>query len=121
MPKPLKNTGLNRLVNAFFFSLDGIKSCMKSEEAFRQEVYVSIILIPLGFYLGGGAIEKILLVGSILFLFIVELLNTAIEKTIDRISLEHSTLSKNAKDMGSAAVLFAILLAILVWVMILTQ
>lgn len=121
MPKPHNNIGLKRLVNAFYFSVDGFKACIRTEEAFRQEVYLSILFIPLGLYLGDTAVEKILLVGSIFLLFIIELLNTAIERTIDRISLAHHELSKDAKDMGSAAVLIGIFIIILVWVVILTQ
>lgn len=119
MPKPLNNTGLKRLFNAFFFSMDGIKATMRTEEAFRQEIYLSIIFIPLGLWLGDTAVEKILLVGSILLVFIVELLNTAVERAIDRISFEHHELSKESKDMGSAAVLFSLILMILTWSLIL--
>ena len=119
MPKPLNNTGLKRLFNAFFFSMDGIKATMRTEEAFRTEVYLSIIFIPLGFWLGDTKLEKIMLVGSILIVFIVELLNTAVERAIDRISFDHHELSKEAKDMGSAAVLFSLALMIMTWVLIL--
>ena len=118
MPKPSDNIGLKRLLNAFSFSIDGFKSCMKTEEAFRQEIYLSVFFIPFGFYLGETAVEKILLVGCILFLFIVELLNTAVERIVDRISLDHHELSKNAKDMGSAAVFFACLVVVLTWLSI---
>lgn len=119
MPKPLNNTGFKRLFNAFFFSMDGLRACMRTEEAFRTEIYLSIIFIPLGFWLGDTAIEKILLVGSIFLVFIVELLNTAVERAIDRISFEHHELSKEAKDMGSAAVLFSIIVMLMTWGLIL--
>ncbi len=119
MPKPHNNTGLRRIYNAFFFSMDGIRSCMKTEEAFRTEIYLSIIFIPAGIWIGNTAVEKILLVGSILLLLIIELLNTAIERAIDRISYDHHELSKDSKDMGSAAVLFGILIVALTWGMIL--
>ncbi len=119
MPKPVNNTGLKRLYNAFFFSMDGIRSCMRTEQAFRQEVYLSAILIPLGLYLGGTAVEKILLAGAVLFVLIVELLNTGIERAIDRISPDHHALSKDAKDMGSAAVLFSLILLAAAWILIL--
>lgn len=119
MPKSENNVGFKRLLNAFTFSWDGFKSCMRTEEAFRQEIYLSMIMMPLGIYLGHTAVEKILLVGSILLLLIVELLNTAIERTVDRISLEHHHLSKEAKDMGSMSVLLAIFIVILCWATIL--
>jgi len=119
MPKPINNTGIKRVINAFFFSMDGIKACMRTEEAFRTEIYLSIIFIPLGLYLGHTPIEKILLVGSILIVFIVELLNTAVERAIDRISYDHHELSKESKDMGSAAVLFTLILMAMTWILIL--
>lgn len=115
MTNPHNTKGFKRLLNSFIFSMNGIKACLRTEEAFRQEAYLSIICVPLGFYLGDTAVEKILLVGSILLLFIVELLNTAVERAIDRISLERHELSKEAKDMGSAAVFVAILIVILCW------
>lgn len=119
MPKPLNNTGLKRLINAFGFSINGIRATMRTEEAFRQEIYLSIVFIPLGLWLGDTAIEKILLVGTIFIVFIVELLNTAIERAIDRISYDHHELSKESKDMGSAAVLFSLALMALTWILIL--
>ncbi|PZP56952.1 MAG: diacylglycerol kinase [Micavibrio aeruginosavorus] len=119
MPKPLNNTGLKRLYNAFFFSMDGIKATMRTEEAFRTEIYLSVIFIPLGLWLGDTAIEKIILAGTILLVFIVELLNTAVERAIDRISFDHHELSKEAKDMGSAAVLFSLILMLMSWGLIL--
>ncbi len=119
MPKPLNNKGLKRIINAFFFSLDGIKACMRTEEAFRTEIFLSIVLIPIGLWLGHTHVERILLVGSILLVLIVELLNTAVERAIDRISFEHHELSKESKDMGSAAVLFSLIVMGLTWILIL--
>ncbi len=119
MPRPASNKGFKRLYKAFFFSIDGVKAAIRSEEAFRTEIYLSLIFIPLGFWIGDTAVEKILLVGSILFVFIVELLNTAIERAIDRISFDHHELSREAKDMGSAAVLFSLVIFFLTWGMIL--
>ena len=113
------NKGLRRIINAFFFSLNGYKACFKTEEAFRQEVFFALILIPLGLWLGQGSVEKILLVGSVVFVLIVEILNTAIERAIDRISFEKHDLSKEAKDMGSAAVLLSLILFGFVWGIIL--
>lgn len=106
---------LKRLFNAFFFSWAGLKATFKTEQAFRQEVYLFIFLAPLGLYLADTAVEKILLVGSLIFVLIVELLNTAIERVVDRISLDHHALSKDAKDMGSAAVLFSLFIVVLTW------
>ena len=119
MSKPENHKGLKRIVNAFFYSVHGIRACMKTEEAFRQEVFMAALLIPLGLWLGQSAPEKAILAGSILLILIAEILNTAIERAIDRISFERHELSREAKDMGSAAVLLAILLAVLSWSVIL--
>ncbi len=119
MNNPKGNKGLKRIVNAFFYSVHGLRACMKTEEAFRQEVIVAAILIPLGLWLGISPAEKALLAGSILLILIVEILNSAIERAIDRISFERHELSKEAKDMGSAAVMLSILLAALCWAVIL--
>ncbi len=110
---------MKRLINALFFSINGIKSAFKSEPALRQEVYISIFLIPLAFYLDKGNIQTILMVSSIFLVLICELINSAIEATIDRISKEKHTLSGKAKDIGSAVVLVAILNVIFVWAFIL--
>lgn len=119
MTPPVKPRGLSRILNAFVFSAQGFRACFRSEEAFRQEVFASVLLIPLGLWLGDTAVEKLLLAGSILFLMIVELLNTGIERVVDRISLERHPLSGEAKDMASAAVLLAVTLVVLTWGLIL--
>ena len=119
MDTPKKNLGLKRLVNALFFSLHGFKVTFRTEEAFRQEVFASLLLIPLGLYLGQSVGEKTILAGSIILILIVELLNSAVERAIDRISFERHELSREAKDMGSAAVLLTIALAVMAWVLIL--
>lgn len=118
-PVPENNTGVRRLMNAARFSFHGLKACFRTEEAFRQEVFASIVLIPLGFYMGETGVEKALLVSAVLFVMIVELLNTAVERAIDRISFERHNLSKESKDMGSAAVLLALAIAAVIWVSIL--
>ena len=110
---------LKRLYNAFFYSVDGICACMKSEQAFRLEIYFSIILVPLGLWLGDTTSQKILLVGSVFTVLIVELVNSAIERVVDRISNERHELSKEAKDMGSAAVFLSLILWALTWGIIL--
>ena len=104
-----------RLFRAAGYSLAGLRATFKHEQAFRQEVYVFVILCPLGLWLGETPIERALLIGSWLLVMIVELLNSGIEAVVDRIGDEHHELAGRAKDMGSAAVLIAILLAALVW------
>src|SRR6185295_13849505 len=91
-------TGLRRLLNAFGYSMAGIKAAYQNEDAFRQEVTMAIVLIPLAIYLGDTAITKALMIGSVLLVIIVELLNSSIEATVDRISLENHDLAKRAKD-----------------------
>ena len=112
-------TGLARINAAFFNSMKGFKSTWLHEEAFRQEVYLFVVGAPLGFWLGESATEKLLLVGSIIIVMIVELLNTGIEIVVDRISFERHELSGRAKDVGSAAVLSSLILAGLAWGLIL--
>ncbi len=112
-------TGLRRLFNALGYSLEGFKAAYKHEDAFRQEVLLSIILTPLAFYLGNNAIEIALMVASVLLVLIVELLNSAVEAVVDRVSIERHELAKRAKDIGSAAVFIALLILVVVWCLIL--
>ena len=119
MAAPPDNTGIKRIINAFFFSMHGFAACFRTEEAFRQEVYLAIIMIPLGLWLGGTGLEKIALVGSVMLVLIVEILNTAVERAIDRISFEKHELSKEAKDMGSAAVFLSLVLCGFTWAVVL--
>lgn len=112
-------TGLRRLVNAFGYSMDGFKAAYQHEDAFRQEVWLSLILIPLAFYLEAEALHRILMVGSVLLVMIVELLNSAVEAVVDRVSIERHALAKRAKDIGSAAVLLALINLGVVWGLIL--
>jgi diacylglycerol kinase (ATP) len=114
MERP-KLTGARRLVFAFLNSWKGIRGAFEGEAAFRQEVALAVVLIPLGFWLGEDPVEKVLLIGSVLLVLIVELLNTAVETVVDRIGLERHALSGRAKDVGSAAVLLSFLVLILVW------
>lgn len=111
--------GFKRVYNAFFYSMAGFKACFEHEEAFRQEVFVLIPLVPVGLWLGDGGVEKALLVGSMLIVPIVELLNSAIEANVDRVGMERHELSGRAKDIASAAVFLSIILAVMVWVLIL--
>lgn len=112
-------TGLQRLMNAFGYSLEGFKAAFKHEDAFRQEVFLAIILIPLAFYLGKSPIEKALMIASVLLVLIVELLNSAIEAAVDHTSTEHHALAKRAKDIGSAAVFLALSIVAVVWGLVL--
>lgn len=116
MQSPYKGkSGLRRVWNAFHYSLDGLKAAWRHEDAFRQEAVLGAFLIPVGLWLGESGVERALLVGSVVFALIVEILNSAIEATVDRISLEDHELAKRAKDLGSAAVLLALLLTLIVW------
>jgi diacylglycerol kinase (ATP) len=112
-------TGLNRLVLATQNSFRGIANCYRNESAFRQEVWAACVLIPAGLWLGGSGIERLLLVGSVLLLMLVEILNSAVEAVVDRISTERHPLSGYAKDLGSAAVFFALLLLFSTWTLVL--
>jgi diacylglycerol kinase (ATP) len=112
-------TGLRRLINAFGYSMDGFKAAYQHEDAFRQEVRLAIVLIPLAFYLEQAALHRILMVGSVILVMIVELLNSAVEAVVDRVSMERHALAKRAKDIGSAAVLLALVNLAVVWVLIL--
>ena len=113
------NKGFTRLIKAAQFSRQGLRAAYQYEEAFRQEVWLAMVLIPLGIYLGEDGVEKSLLVVSVLLLPIVEILNSAIEAVVDRIGQDKHELSGRAKDMGSAAVALALLLLILVWCLVL--
>jgi diacylglycerol kinase (ATP) len=116
MESPYKGkTGLRRLINAFGYSVEGIKAAYKNEDAFRQEVRLAVVLIPLAVYLGKTGIEQALMIGSVMLVIIVELLNSSIEATVDRVSLDHHKLAKRAKDIGSAAVLFSLVNLAVVW------
>src|SRR3954447_1654867 len=118
-PQKLRS-GLSRVWHAAGYSLAGLRAGW-DETAFRQEALAAIVLVPLSFWLGRSWVEVALLAGSVLILMAVELLNTAVETAIDRIGLERHPLSKRAKDMGSAAVLLALLLAIGIWIAALVQ
>lgn len=111
--------GWRRLISAFGYSMQGFKACFQLEEAFRQEVYLLIPLIPLGLWLGESPVERAMLVGSLLIVPIVEMLNSAIETNVDRVGTERNELSGRAKDIASAAVFSSIVLTIVVWALIL--
>jgi diacylglycerol kinase (ATP) len=116
MESPFKGkTGLTRLLNALHYSIDGLRDAYRLEDAFRQEVLLAIILIPLAICLPVSGVAHALMIGSVLLVLIVELINSAVEATVDRVGLEHHRLSKRAKDIGSAAVLVALINVIAVW------
>lgn len=111
--------GFKRLVNACFFSAAGFKATWEHEEAFRQEVMLFVATTPLALWLGETTIEKLLLIGSIVLVMLVELLNTAVESVVDRVGFEHHELSGRAKDIGSAAVMLSLAWAAVTWASIL--
>lgn len=120
MESPYKGkTGLRRLLDAFGYSMEGCRAAYQHEDAFRQEVLLAIILIPLAFFMSSHGVERALLVGSVLLVLLVELLNSAIEAAVDRVSLEHHHLAKRAKDIGSAAVLLSLVNLVAVWGLVL--
>ncbi len=120
MESPYKGkTGLRRLLNAFGYSLAGFRAAYKHEDAFRQEALLAVILIPLAVWLPVSLIGRALLIGSVLLVIVVELLNSAIEATVDRISLDSHDLAKRAKDIGSAAVLVSLINAVVIWGLVL--
>jgi diacylglycerol kinase (ATP) len=122
MKSPYKGkTGLRRLMNAFGYSIAGTLAAFKHEDAFRQEVVLAAVLIPVALYFGETAIHQALMIGSLLFIIIVELLNSSIEATVDRISVKHHKLAKRAKDIGSAAVFFSLINAVVIWFLLLVQ
>lgn len=112
-------TGLTRIRNAAGYSWAGLNAAFRHEDAFRQEVFLALLLIPLAVYLGENGIERALMIGAVLGVLVVELLNSAIEAALDRISLEHHLLIKRAKDMGSAAVMIALITVVVVWGLVL--
>ena len=110
--------GIRRIVNATFFSIAGLKSAWRNEAAFRLECVFAIVLTPIALWLGRNAVERSLLIGTVWLVLIVELLNTAVESTVDRVGTDHHKLSGQAKDQGSASVFVSLLLTLLVWGMI---
>lgn len=122
LEKMLHSMGdVGRVLRAAGYSIAGLRAALRKEAAFRQEVILFVVLAPLAFWLGRNGIERALLLGSLLLVLIVELLNSAVEATVDRISKKHHRLSGRAKDMGSAAVYLSILLATLTWLLVLVD
>ena len=112
-------TGLRRILNAAGYSWAGLAAAFKHENAFQQEVFLALVLVPLALFLGETGIERGLMIGAVLIVLIVELLNSAIEAAVDRISLENHQLIKRAKDMGSAAVMIALINVVVIWTLLL--
>jgi len=110
---------MERLIKAFFYSIDGFKQAFKDEAAFREEIYAGIVLFPLAWFLAETPVELVLMWFSLMFVLAMELVNSAIEAAIDRVGHEVHPLSKKAKDIGSAVVLVALINVVLVWGVIL--
>ena len=112
-------TGLQRLINAVRYSVAGLAAAARHEDAFRMELLAFAVAAPVGLWLGNSGVERALLVGCLMLVLIVELLNSAIEAAVDRISFENHRLAKRAKDIGSAAVMLSIANAAVVWLLVL--
>jgi diacylglycerol kinase (ATP) len=112
-------TGLKRLWNALFYTFDGMRAAFRHEDAFRQEVFLAILLIPAALFTPASGTGKALMISVVLLVLIVELLNSAVEAAVDRISLENHALAKRAKDIGSAAVFIALINVPVVWGLVL--
>ena len=112
-------TGLKRVWNALFYSIDGMRAAFRHEDAFRQEVFLAAMLIPAALFTPASGLGKALMIAVVLLVLIVELLNSAVEAAVDRISLENHALAKRAKDIGSAAVLLALINVPVVWGLVL--
>lgn len=114
-------TGWRRIWNALGYSLHGFRDAWKHEDAFRMELLVAVVAIPFALWLPVSYLGKALMIGSIFLVLIVELVNTAIEATIDRISLDHHLLAKRAKDIASLAVLISLVNAAVIWMLVLFE
>ncbi|MEK9497757.1 diacylglycerol kinase [Photorhabdus sp. P32] len=110
-----QSKGLTRIIKAIVYSVKGIRAAWKNEAAFRQEIVLAMLAMMVAFYLDIDAIERVLLIGSVMLVLIVEILNSAIEAVVDRIGSEFHELSGRAKDMGSAAVFLTMILSLIVW------
>jgi diacylglycerol kinase (ATP) len=122
MTNPYKGrTGIDRVIGATGHSIAGLRAAYAGESAFRQEFWLAAVLVPLAFWLGRGWLEVAVLIGSAALVLIVELLNSAVEAAIDRVSLDWHDLSKRAKDLGSAAVFLSLSLCAAIWLAALWQ
>ena len=117
---PHKGTsGLRRIVNAFGYSKSGLAAAYRNEAAFRQEVLLAAVMIPLALFLPATGPSRALMIGSVMLVLVVELLNSAVEAVVDRVSLENHALAKRAKDIGSAAVMVALVNVPITWGLVL--
>ena len=114
-------TGLRRIINAFGYSMKGLRAAFKHESAFRQELALLVILLPIAILLGQTIVDYSILIGSLLLVLIVELLNSAVEAVVDRIGDEHNELAGRAKDIGSAAVFVSLINVAVIWFMYVFQ
>ncbi|MCL1144800.1 diacylglycerol kinase [Shewanella marinintestina] len=117
--KPANNHGIKRVIRATGFSIQGLKLAWKNEAAFRQEVTLAVIMLPIALLIDASTVERVLLILGLFMVLIVELINSAIEAVVDRISDEHHPLSGRAKDIASAAVFMSLAFCGLTWAMIL--
>ena len=113
------NKGIIRIIKASGYSWQGLCAAWRHEAAFRQEVLLAVVMIPIGLYLGANGVEKALLISSVLLILLVEILNSAVEAVVDRFGDEQHELSGRAKDMGSAAVALALAIMVVVWALVL--
>lgn len=120
MPKPGK-TGIIRVIHAFGYSMQGLGAAFRHEAAFRQELLLCVLLIPVALWLGYDGVERALLIGSLFLVLIVELLNSAVEAVVDRVDNDWNTLSGRAKDIGSAAVFLSLINVAVVWGLVLSD
>ena len=114
-------TGLRRIINAFGYSIKGLRAAFKHESAFRQETVLLVFLLPIAFFLGQNVVDYSILIGSLLLVLIVELLNSAVEAVVDRVGEEHHELAGRAKDIGSAAVFVSLINVAVIWSMYVYQ
>ncbi len=120
MDSPYKGkSGPRRVWSAFHYSIAGLKAAFTHEDAFRQELMLALVLVPIALSTGGSGLGKAVMIGSVLLVLVVELLNSAIEATVDRISLEDHHLARRAKDIGSAAVMISFINVAIVWILVL--
>lgn len=113
--------GLERIWRALRYSIDGLRTAWRNESAFRQELFLALVLIPIAAVLPASLLQKALLLCCVLVVLVVELLNSAVEATVDRISIDDHELAKRAKDIGSAAVFVSLLNLLVVWVLVLVE
>lgn len=121
VPGPATGLLRRRLLHATSYSFSGLRACFRTEEAFRVEVLMAALLLPVALWLGQSALERLSLIAVVVLVLIVELLNSAVEKAVDHISTEYHPLAKQAKDMGSAAVLLSLLLCGATWATLIWQ